>query len=199
MTVNLIKAGLINPMQFPVRRVLQEVARELNISTERIEVVGCCEFRLWVNIQGVGGRFVSYRRLPIWLDAAIDLIKSCNNLEDLQQLGNLFQIELQEYSEQYNPKTIETLRSTWKQRRNYLQAEEIRLAPIIARQQQAQRWQTGWLQVLHYTHNREFLQFVMAEIQRQKQQFQDLPDVVEAVEQIWLDRWQELTNKIDVF
>ncbi len=71
MTVNLIKAGLINPMQFPVRRVLQEVARVLNISTERIEVVGCCEYQLWVNIQGVGGRFVSYRRLPIWLDAAI--------------------------------------------------------------------------------------------------------------------------------
>jgi hypothetical protein len=34
----------------------------------------------------------------------------------------------------------------------------------------------------------------MSEIHRQKQQFADLPDLVESVERISLKRWEELTR-----
>jgi hypothetical protein len=83
------------------------------------------------------------------------------------------------------------------QKREDLRNEAKELAPAIAHQQEAQQWRSGWLEVVSHCKNHEFLQFTMAEIQRQKRQFADLPDVVESVEKIWCDRWEEL-KKIKV-
>lgn len=192
MSINLIKAELINPMKFPVRRVLTEVAKVLKISEQRIEGISCGKYRLWVNIQGVGGRFISYRRLPIWTEEAIAAIENTSNLEALKQLGDIFQIELQHYQKQYNLESIDTLRSRWSDRRDVLREEEKLIAPIIARQQEGDRWMNGWFEVLTHSFDREFLQFANAEIQRQTRQFQDLPKIIEAVEKMWQKRWQEL-------
>jgi hypothetical protein len=190
MSLNLIQAQLINPFQFSRDRLLTDVAKVLRITEERIENVVPYAYQLWVHIKGVGGKFVSYRRLGIWLDAAIAAIKRCTNLKSLQELGDIFLFESKRYKKQYEEQTIQALRDAWREKQIELRIREI----STAHQQEAQQWRSNWQGIVDRCNDREFLKYTMSEIHRQRQQFVDFPDVVASVERICFNRWNELTK-----
>jgi hypothetical protein len=194
MFLNLIQSQSIDPFQFSRNKLLPDVAKVLKITEERIENVVPYAHQLWVHIKGVGGKFVSYRRLDSWLNAAIEAIKNCTNLNSLQQLGFIFKYESEQYQKQYPKKTLETLRVVWKKKQIELNEREIHIASIIAHQNEAQQWLSNWKGIVDRCENREFLKYTMSEIHRQKQQFADFPDLVISVERICLNRWEKLTQ-----
>ena len=54
------------------------------------------------------------------------------------------------------------------------------------------------ISLLRYSSDRSFLERIKVEIERQKQQFADLPKVVKALEDMWVMRWRELTEGMSV-
>jgi hypothetical protein len=194
MFLNLIQSQSIDPFQFSRHRLLTDAAQVLRIAEERIENVVPYAHQLWVNIKGVGGKFVSYRRLQVWWDAAVSAIKECPNLQFLRDLGAIFKYESQKYQKYYDEKILKILRNAWDKKQIELHQEQRRIELAIAHRQEAQQWRSIWTDVINHCSNREFLKYTISEIHRQKQQFTDLPDLVESVERICLKRWEELTR-----
>lgn len=55
---------------------------------------------LWVHIQGLGGYFISYRKLEQWIAACSTLIRFCPNLQALNALWESINQEAQRYTEE---------------------------------------------------------------------------------------------------
>ncbi len=68
----------INPHTFVI--TLRQIAKHLKISQERILNWEKWHNVLWVHIQGLGGYFISYRKLEQWLAACRTLIRGCYQL-----------------------------------------------------------------------------------------------------------------------
>jgi hypothetical protein len=196
MSFNLIQTRSIDPFQFSRDKLLINVAKVLRINEERIENIVPYKYQLWVHIKGVGGKFVSYRRLNVWLDAALGAIENCVNTESIKKLGDLFKVESEQYAKQYSKAALDTLRVAWSKKRKELHQEEINIALTIAYKQEAQKWLSGWQEIVSHCHNREFLKSTMSEIHRQKQEFADFPDVIASVERICLNRWNKLAQMV---
>ncbi len=69
-----------------------------------------------MHIEGLGGYFVSYRKLKQWITACRSLIRFC---PDLQTLNALWSLTLQE-GERYTKEALSQLEAVWQQRRTYL-------------------------------------------------------------------------------
>ena len=68
----------INPKTFVI--TLKQIALHLRINPKRILNWKKWYHVLWVHIEGLGGYFVSYRRLEQWIAACRTLIRFCPNL-----------------------------------------------------------------------------------------------------------------------
>jgi len=55
---------------------------------------------LWVHIQGVGGYFISYRKLEQWIAACSTVIRFCPNLQSLNTLWESILQEAYRYTEE---------------------------------------------------------------------------------------------------
>jgi len=192
MSQNLLTSGLINPFQFPVRQLLTETATILNISSERILEIQCWRYSLWVNIQGVGGKLVSYRRLPMWITATKKIIEDCTTLASLNDIAALLRTEIENYGKYYLSEAIEMLRQAWGKQSQAIKAEEARLQPIKAQQEAARMWQQSWMNILHYCGDIHTLKRLMEEILRQSDEFFNVPEVLTPIEALWAKRGQEL-------
>ncbi len=100
----------INPQTFVI--TLRQIAKHLKISQERILNWEKWQNVLWVDIQGLGGYFVSYRKLEQWIAACRTLIRFCPNLEALNALWSAILKE----AERYTKEAIAQLESIWQQR-----------------------------------------------------------------------------------
>jgi hypothetical protein len=100
----------INPQTFVI--TLRQIAKHLKISQERILNWQKWHNVLWVHIQGLGGYFVSYRKLEQWIAACRILIRFCPNLESLDALWSVI---LQE-AERYTEDALARLETLWQQR-----------------------------------------------------------------------------------
>ncbi len=69
-----------------------------------------------MHIEGLGGYFISYRKLEQWIAACRILIRFCPNLEALNALWSLI---LQE-AERYTKEAFSRLEAIWQQRQTYL-------------------------------------------------------------------------------
>lgn len=87
----------INPKTFVI--TLRQIAKHLKIPQERILNWEKWHNVLWVHIQGLGGYFVSYRKLEQWIAACRTLIRSCLNQNALNDLWKSISREAQRYSE----------------------------------------------------------------------------------------------------
>jgi hypothetical protein len=104
----------LNPKTFVI--TLRQIAKHLKISQEHILNWEKWHNVLWVNIQGLGGYFVSYRKLEQWIAACRSLIRSCRNLP---ALNTLWSVILKE-AERYTQEALSRLQLVWQQRQNYL-------------------------------------------------------------------------------
>jgi hypothetical protein len=104
----------INPQTFVI--TLRQIAKHLKINQERILNWEKWHNVLWVHIQGLGGYFISYRKLEQWIAACRTLIRFCPNLEALDALWALILQEAQRYTEE----AIARLEAIWQQRQTAL-------------------------------------------------------------------------------
>ncbi len=112
--VKLLIRRRINPQSFVI--TLRQIAKHLKINQERILNWEKWHNVLWVHIKGLGGYFVSYRKLEQWIAACRTLIHSCPNLEALNALWSVILQEAQRYTEE----ALTRLESIWHQRCIYL-------------------------------------------------------------------------------
>lgn len=104
----------INPKTFVI--TLKQIAKHLNIPPERILNWEKWHNVLWVHIEGLGGYFVSYRKLAQWIAACGALIRCCPNRNILDIL---WQSILQE-ARRYSDDALTRLEAVWQQRYNDL-------------------------------------------------------------------------------
>jgi hypothetical protein len=104
----------INPQTFVI--TLKQLAKHLKINQERILNWEKWHNILWVHIEGLGGYFISYRKLEQWIAACHTIIRFCPNLEVLNALWSVI---LQE-AERYTEEAFSRLEAIWQQRHAYL-------------------------------------------------------------------------------
>ncbi len=108
----------INPQTFVI--TLRQIAKHLKINQERILNWEKWHNVLWVHIQGLGGYFVSYRKLEQWIAACRTLISFCPNLEALNTLWSAILQEAERYAED----ALTRLEAIWQQRHTYLSSRQ---------------------------------------------------------------------------
>jgi hypothetical protein len=196
MSQNLITCGFIDPAQLPLDQIRQEVASFLNVSLNQIERIECWKHQIWVKLVESRAKFISYRSLPLWIEQGLATIKRCTSRPTLDQLGEILRTERDWYNQQDMPQAVQPWRDAWAQQAKDLREEEERLQPIHAHQQAGSKWYSAWQQVLHCCRDFTGLQRLAPEIRQQSQEFADLPEVMQAMQQLWNDRWQELKKAI---
>ncbi|HEY9667457.1 MAG TPA: hypothetical protein V6C91_11680 [Coleofasciculaceae cyanobacterium] len=196
MSQNLITSGVIDPRQLPLDQIRQQVATYLNIPLNQIDRIECWKHQIWVKLVESRAQFVSYRSLPLWIDQGLDAIKNCTSRTSLDRLGEILRAERDWYDEHELPQAIQLWRNAWAKQAQYLREEDEHLQPIRAHQQAGQEWYSAWQRILHSCQDSIGLKRLAPELQRQSQEFADLPDVMEAMQQLWRDRWVELHEAI---
>ncbi len=110
----------INPQTFVI--TLRQIAKHLKISQERILNWEKWHNVLWVHIRGLGGYFISYRKLEQWLAACRTLIRGCYQLSTLDALWSAILQEASRYTED----AITQLETIWQQRYTHLLSRQNR-------------------------------------------------------------------------
>lgn len=100
----------INPRTFVI--TIRQIAKHLQIKQERILNWEKWHNVLWVHIEGLGGYFVSYRKLEQWIAACRTLIRCCSNLNTLSALWQSILRETQRYTQE----ALSRLEAIWQQR-----------------------------------------------------------------------------------
>ena len=196
MSQNLITAGVIDPRQLPLDQVRQQVATFLKVSLNQIERLECWKHQIWVKIVESRAKFISYRSLPLWIDQGLAVISRCNSRPSLDQLGEILRSEREWYDQHEMPQAVQLWREARAQQAQHLREEEERLKPIRAHQQAGVEWYRAWQRVLRGCRDCTALKRLAPEINHQSQEFADLPEVMQAMQQQWKERWQELTEAI---
>ena len=191
MSKNLMTARLIDPKQFSVQKILEQIAEILKIPINRIIEIRLFPYQGWINIAGVGGRFFSYRLLPIWREKVLNLIENSQDLNFLQYIGDILGTETRKYRKQYDLETIDVWREAWGDRKEYLKAEQEKLKPILAQREKAERWKQSWICILTECQNLTILKYMGMEIEQRSHEFRDCPEIVEQVKNFWFKRSRE--------
>ncbi|HEY9709837.1 MAG TPA: hypothetical protein V6D48_16650 [Oculatellaceae cyanobacterium] len=196
MSQNLITAGVIDPREFSIDEVRQQVATFLNIPLNQIDRIECWKHQIWVKVVESRAKFISYRSLPLWIDQGLSAIKLCTSRPNLDQLGEILRSERDWYDQHEMPEAVQPWRDAWAQQAQHLREEEERLKPIRAHQQAGVEWYRAWQRVLRCCRDCIALERLAPEINQQSQEFADLPEVMQAMQQQWKERWQELEEAI---
>ncbi len=196
MSKNLITAGYIHPEALPSEEIRQQVATYLKIPLNQIERVECWKHQIWVKIRESRAKFLSYRCLPLWIEQGIVVIQSCTTRLELDGLGEILRTERDWYNDHEIPHAVQPWRDAWAQRAQYLREEEERLQPMLARKLAADAWYSSWQGVLHCCRGCTGIQQLAPEIKHQSHDFADLPEMVQAMQQLVSQRWQELREPL---
>lgn len=139
---------------------------------------------------------VRERLRTTWIEQGIEVIKACITSLELDRLGEILRTERDWYDDHAMPLAVQPWRDAWAQQAKYLREEEERLQPMLARKLAADAWYASWQGVLHCCRDFRGLQQLTPEIKHQSQDFADLPEVVQAMQQLVKQRWQELREPL---
>ena len=192
MSQNLITSGLIHAAELPIEEIRQQVATYLNIPLNQIERLECWKHQIWVKIREKRAKFLSYRCLSLWIEKGIEVIKTCTTKVELDELGEILRTERDWYDQHKISEAVQPWRDAWAQQAKDLREEEERLQPILARKLAADAWYSSWQGVLNCCRDFTGIQQLSPEIKHQSQDFVDLPEVVQAMQQLLKQRWQEI-------
>lgn len=196
MSQNLITSGVIDPREFLIDEVKQQVATFLNIPLNQIDRIECWKHQIWIKLVESRAKFISYRNLPLWIEQGITAIKLCTSRPSLDQLGEILRSERDWYEQHEMPQAVQPWRNAWAEQAQHLREEEERTLGIRAHQQAGSEWYSSWQGVLHCCRDCTALERLALEINQQSQEFSDLPEVMQAMQQLWNERWQELEEAI---
>ena len=189
---------IINPQPISHQTIRSEIAKTVNTAVENILRFEYWSHQLWAHIEGIGGRIISYRSLPAYLQQAFFLVRNCQNLDQLWELGKLFKLETEHFSKYYEDdyakEYLNKLREAWAEKRDDLREEEKRLAPIRKHQQDGQEWLEMWQKMINHCQNVNSLQYLYPEMERQSKEFDDLPEIISQLLSFYQKRWKELVK-----
>ena len=188
MSSNLISAGLLLMQQSYSAQLRQEAAKLYKKSISAIQKIQCWPHLLWVVIEGVGARFISYRRLPTWIAKVIEAIGKVANFEQLQELGEILRCETQNHD--YEPEAVEELRQAYGKKQEEL--KEIK--PQLEHQKKAQKWLEHCRGMVEFCKTEESLHAVFKAIESQSEEFADLPEVLSEIMKIIGDQSLVIDN-----
>ena len=191
---------IIQPQKISLQTIRQEIAKAVKTNLNNIKRFEYWPHQLWVHIEGVGGRLLSYRSLPTYMYQAFLAVKNCRTLDQLWELGQLFKLETDRLSQYYYDEDenaneyLEKLRSAWAYKRDNLRITEKLEAPTKAHQQDAQEWLQSWQGVIANCRTTSLLENLYPNIKDQSQQFADLPEIIEQLQNLYRQRWRELAR-----
>lgn len=116
-------------------------------------------------VEGVGGRFVSYRVLRCWMEAVIELLTKCANWQILQELIEATEWELKHYD---YPDT----------HRQQLQVVLVKQKARLKQLREAWQWARGWERVIKNCLVEQSLNMAQRLFKEQKSQFEEYPEVL---------------------
>ena len=192
MLQNLISTGIISPGQFGLTQLLNQAAQVLKISPDRIEGIERWENVLWVNIKHDKAVFVSYRSLSLWIEKGLEAIEKCSDRQALNELGQIFNTEVQRYGKQYDQRDVQKWRDAWAKKRDRLKIEEESLKAARAKEEAAKEWKEHWMFILGRCESIDSLKHLALEIEAQSKKFLDAPEAIAAVNKFCDKRWEEL-------
>ena len=185
---NLISAGWLQIHKSYAAQLKHEVAKLFKKSASAIEKIQCWPHIIWVVIDGLGARFVSYRSLPTWIGKVIEAIGRVANFEQLKQLGDLLRCETENHD--YKPEAVEELREAYRQKQEEL--KEIK--PQLDRQKKAQKWLEHCQGMVELCYDEESLKYLSRLIDIQSKEFADLPEVINKVQEIVTNRYLVISS-----
>ena len=172
---NLISAGWLQIQKSYSAQLKQEVAKLFRRSVNTVEKIQCWPHILWVVVEGLGARFVSYRSLPTWIGKVIEAIGKVVNFEQLQELGEILRCETQNHD--YEPEAVEELRKAYGEKQQQL--KEIK--PQLDHQKKAQKWLEHCQGMVEFCQTKKSLNSMITVIEIQSEEFTDLPEVIAAI------------------
>jgi uncharacterized protein YneF (UPF0154 family) len=104
----------INPKTFVITR--RQLAKYLKTNPSRVWRSLKWKHVLWVHIEGIGGYFISYRKLEQWVAACCTLIRSCRDFKALKLVWSAIEREAERYTEE----AYARLSEIYEQRQAYL-------------------------------------------------------------------------------
>ncbi|MFB2918257.1 MULTISPECIES: hypothetical protein [Aerosakkonema] len=131
-----------------------------------------------VTVEGEGGRFCSYRVLECWLLAVIELLTSCADWEQLEELIAVTEAELERYC--YPLAHREQLQAVLVQQKARLEDLKVKATGLI----NAWDWAKGWERVLTNCPDEKALNMAVELFKTQKALFAEYPDAIESVRQV---------------
>ena len=190
--------NLIQPQKISLQTIKEEIAKAVKTAVHHIKRFEYWPHQIWVHIEGVGGRLVSYRSLPTYMYQAFLAVKNCKTLEQLWELGQLFKLETDRLSQYYYDEDenaneyLEKLRSAWAYKRDNLRIRESFKAPMKKHQQDGQKWLESWQGVIANCDTTNALKYVYPLIRQQGKRFEDLPEIMEKVLDSYGQRWEKI-------
>ena len=188
-------AQTIQLQQISTQTIRNEISLRLNIAAQKIKKIEYWKHQLWINISGKGGKILSYRILPTWLRQTLKLIRNCENLEQIQEVGKLLRIETQRFSQYYATEDIAKLRNVWYAKNEELKAKHEAEEPMRRHKQEAQEWLARWQGMAKTCQSHKCLEHGYIMVSMQKEQFADLPEIVNQVMEVLNMRALELERE----
>ena len=186
--------NIIQPHNFSLQTIRDGIARATNTVVEKIVKIEYWQHTLWVNVEGIGARLMSYRILPTWLQQLAFAIRDCTNLDQLWNLGCIFNEEFTTLSQYYTEDYIEELRVIWADQRDILRAEAERTRPMREHQEKAQEWLETWQKMITHCQSINSLQYFYPEMERQSKEFADLPEIIAKLLNFYRQHWRKVSN-----
>jgi hypothetical protein len=195
--LNLMEAGIINPSQWQIERVKSEVATILKIEIVDIEKIDYWVKQIWIKLVGAGAKFVSYRSLPIWFEEGLAAIQNCRDVVNFEKMGAIFRYEIEQYGKHYPPEILNQWQQAWAKKTPYFQTEEARLQLKLARYQEGNAWQQRCMTMLSNCHSINSLNDCYWRILEESEEFEDLPELVSQIKQLWAEKKADLEQPGD--
>ncbi|MGL5873468.1 MAG: hypothetical protein ACRC2R_14060 [Xenococcaceae cyanobacterium] len=191
--LSLVEGGAIDPSQWQIERVKQEIANLFRINPQEIERIDYWSCQICVKIIAKGAKFVSYRSLPLWFEEGLTAIANCKDVVEFEKLGAMLRYEMENHSKHYPPEILLELQQAWANKSPQFQTEEAKLQLKIAHQKEAEIWKQSWQQLLANCQDKSLINDYYWKIERESQQFADFPTIVRQVN----DLWEEQREKFD--
>ena len=174
-------ANTIQLQQISTQTIRDEISLRLNIAAQKIKQIEYWKHQLWINISGKGGKILSYRILPSWIRQTFKLIRNCETLEQIQEVGNLLKVETQRFSQYYAAEDINKLRNFWALKYKDLKAKYEAEEPMRRHKKEAQEWLERWQGIAQTCQSHKCLEHGYIMVSMQKEQFADLPEIIDQV------------------
>ena len=176
----------LNPTMADIAKAVKKPLEKLSVPTNKQWKWASVFYAL---VEGEGSRFGSYRALGCWVEAVVQMLRSCNDWQKLAELIDATEAELEIYP--YRDEHKQLLGQVLVQQKvRYLKLKEQAAGSI-----RAWNWARGWAPVLQACPNEKSLNIALQLYKSQKQQFAAYAEAIAWVVQVGRQQRQYLRHR----